>query len=59
MKEREICENKKVDNEIIANIEKKFDSITNPEFWLQNGFDKEEKLPIKNLNRIKQVNRTF
>jgi esterase/lipase len=39
MKERETVENKKVDQEIIKNIENKFDKITNPDLWLQHGFD--------------------
>jgi hypothetical protein len=43
MKEREIIETKKVDNEIISNIEQQFDHITNPEQWLENGFDTNDK----------------
>ena len=39
MKERETVENKKVDQEIITNIENKFDKIQNPDLWLQHGFD--------------------
>ena len=39
MRERENLENKKVDKEIISNIEEKFDRITNPDIWLQHGFE--------------------
>ena len=54
MKEREIIETKKVDNEIISNIEQQFDHITNPEQWLENYSYEQE--PIKILNKVKLKN---